>query len=72
MIRKTLILLTTLLFNAFLLLAQEFPENPNKLVSDYTGTLSQNEQNALEQKLVAFNDSTSTQIAVVIIKSVGV
>ncbi len=48
---------------------QNLPEKPNKLVNDYTNTLSQAEIARLEQKLVAFDDSTSTQIAVVLIKS---
>jgi uncharacterized protein len=51
------------------LLAQTFPEKPNRLVNDYTQTLSPEQINQLEQKLVAFNDSTTTQIAVVLIKS---
>lgn len=51
--------------------AQNFPEKPNRLVNDYTGTLSADEINRLEQKLVAFDDSTSTQIAVVLIKSLN-
>ena len=60
-----LLVLTTPIFG------QEFPEKPTHLVSDYTNTLSENEINQLESKLVAFNDSTTTQIAVVIIKSLG-
>jgi len=48
--------------------AQTFPEKPNRLVNDYTQTLSVDQINQLEQKLVAFDDSTSTQIAVVLIK----
>ncbi len=40
---------------------------PPRLVNDYTGTLSSGERDALERKLVAFNDSTSTQIAVVLV-----
>lgn len=48
---------------------QSFPEQPKTLVNDYTQTLSANERTALEQKLVAFDDSTSTQIAVVLIES---
>lgn len=52
--------------NAF---GQDFPAKPNRLVNDYTNTLSAAEVNALEQKLVAFDDSTSTQIAVVLIRS---
>ncbi|UOE50558.1 TPM domain-containing protein [Mucilaginibacter sp. SMC90] len=51
--------------------AQDFPERSNTLVNDYTNTLSQADKQQLETKLVAFNDSTSTQIAVVILKSVG-
>jgi uncharacterized protein len=49
--------------------AQEFPEKPSppRLVNDYAGLLSNQEINALEGKLVAFNDSTSTQIAIVIV-----
>ena len=49
--------------------AQTFPEKPNTLVNDYTNTLSADQVSQLEHKLVAFDDSTSTQIAVVIIKS---
>lgn len=51
--------------------AQDFPERSNTLVTDYTNTLSPADKQQLEHKLVAFNDSTSTQIAVVILKSVG-
>lgn len=51
--------------------AQNYPPQPNppKLVVDYAITLSSYEAQLLEQKLVAYNDSTSTQIAIVIIKS---
>lgn len=49
----------------------DFPSRANRLVTDFTNTLSQSEQNQLEQKLVAFNDSTSTQIAVVLMRSTG-
>ncbi len=38
---------------------------PQRLVNDFAGILSAAEVNALEQKLVHFNDSTSTQIVVV-------
>lgn len=49
------------------LFAQDIPDKPvpPRLVNDFAGMLSSQEVNALEQKLVAFNDSTSTQIAVV-------
>lgn len=49
--------------------AQEFPAKSNRLVNDYATLLSADEVNTLEQKLVAYNDSTSTQISIVIIKS---
>jgi uncharacterized protein len=55
----------------FLSFADDFPARSSRLVTDYTNTLSQDEQVSLEQKLVAFNDSTSTQIAIVILGSVG-
>ncbi len=49
--------------------AQEFPEKPvpPRLVNDFAGMLSENEAGILEHKLVAFDDSTSTQIAIVIL-----
>ncbi|QTE40317.1 TPM domain-containing protein [Mucilaginibacter gossypii] len=52
-------------------IAQDFPERSNTLVTDYTNTLNPADKQRLETKLVAFNDSTSTQIAVVILKSTG-
>lgn len=51
--------------------AQEFPPKPNTLVNDYTGSLSAQQKQNLEQKLVAYDDSTSTQIAIAIVKTVG-
>ena len=46
-------------------------QKPTRLVNDYTNTLTADQQQTLENKLVAFDDSTSTQIAVVIIPSMG-
>lgn len=51
--------------------AQDYPAKPTTLVNDYTGTLSEAQKQQLEQKLVAFDDSTSNQISIAIIKSVG-
>lgn len=47
------------------------PERPSppRLMNDFTGTLSRTEINTLENHLVAFNDSTSTQIVVVFVNS---
>lgn len=60
--------LTIIGFAAF---SQEFPTKPTTLVNDYTNTLSASQKQQLEQKLVAFDDSSSTQIALAIIKTVG-
>lgn len=53
--------------------AQDFPEPPSppRLVNDFAGVLQAGEAAQLEQKLVAFNDSTTTQISVVFIRSTG-
>jgi uncharacterized protein len=45
--------------------------DPPRLVNDMAGMLTYNDTKALEQKLDAYNDSTSTQIAVVIISSLN-
>jgi uncharacterized protein len=47
------------------------PEKPKLQTSvyDYIGLLSSTDKNALEQKLIRYSDSTSTQIVVAIIKS---
>jgi uncharacterized protein len=45
--------------------------NPPKLVNDFAGILSDNNLQSLEEKLVAYNDSTSTQICIVTVKSIG-
>lgn len=49
--------------------SQDFPDKPAPpcLVNDFTGFLNKDEVGALERKLVVFNDSTSTQIAIVIV-----
>ncbi|WP_462266769.1 TPM domain-containing protein [Mucilaginibacter sp.] len=51
--------------------AQKLPPKSNTLVTDFTNTLSEDDKQRLEQKLVAFDDSSSIQVAVVMIKSVG-
>ena len=63
----TLILILTGLTCA---LSQDLPAKPvpPRLVNDFAGFLSRSEQNMLEHKLVAFDDSTSTQITIVIVK----
>lgn len=43
------------------------PPDPPRLVNDYTGTLTAQQIDILERKLVAYNDSTSTQFLVLLV-----
>ncbi len=43
------------------------PPSPARLVNDYANILTEDQRQALENKLVLFSDSTSTQVAVVIV-----
>lgn len=51
--------------------AVEFPPKPNppRLVNDYTGTLDERQKEELESRLLSFHDTTSVQIAVVILST---
>src|SRR5690606_22289460 len=55
------------------LFAQDFPtiSNPPRLVNDFAKILNSQEVQYLEQKLVAYDDSTSTQITIVTLNSIG-
>ncbi|NQU86027.1 MAG: TPM domain-containing protein [Mariniphaga sp.] len=55
----------------FQIIAQDIPSRPNppKLVNDYASVLSRNERSNLEIELENFARETSTQIVIVIIKS---
>ena len=70
---KKILFCFTFLLCTFALFAQTIPERPNppRLVNDFTNTLTPDQKQALEEKLVAFDDSTSTQIAVVIITTLN-
>ncbi|HTD92671.1 MAG TPA: TPM domain-containing protein, partial [Chitinophagaceae bacterium] len=50
-----------------------YPERPNppRLVNDFTNTLQPEQVQALEQKLIAYDDSTSNQVVVVIVSRTG-
>ncbi len=58
-----------ILFGISSIQAQDIPDRPTppRLVVDYAGILSDAERNALENKLVRFNDTTSNQILLVLI-----
>lgn len=72
--RKYLLILL-LLFSAgaFAQIDKYVPDKPtpDSLVTDRTGTLTLYQRAELESKLVAYDDSTSNQIAVVIIPTTG-
>lgn len=71
---KSLLLISILLILTGISFAQEtIPEKPvpPRLVNDFAQILSQDELQNLEAKLVAFNDSTSVQIAIVIVPTLG-
>ena len=61
------LLLVLLTFGTTLKAQLPSPPNPPRLVNDYTGTLTAHQVNILEHILVAYNDSTSTQILVLLV-----
>ena len=62
-----LALLLVLFFGTGLKAQLPKPSNPPRLVNDYTGTLSASQISTLEHKLVTYNDSTATQILVMLV-----
>ena len=74
MIKQLLVIFSFLFFStAIAQIEKELPARPvpQKLVTDYTNTLAPDQREALEQKLTAFDDSTSIQVALVIIETTG-
>jgi uncharacterized protein len=63
------ILLLAIVLSSSILFAQELPApmDPPRLVNDFAGLLNQDEVARLETKLRAYNDTTSTQIYIVIV-----
>jgi uncharacterized protein len=64
---------TALLLCPMLVRAQQVPPKPNppRLVNDLAGVLVPAQTDALEKKLDAYSDSTSTQLAIVLVPTVG-
>lgn len=74
--KKLPLLLFLIIAFPVVLLAQkdnDIPDAPNppRLVNDFAGVLNDRELNTLEQKLRKYHDTTSTQIAVVIMKNIN-
>jgi len=70
---RFLFFLTLLSVFSWTVNGQDIPARPEppRLVNDFAGILSADEIQNLENKLVTFNDSSSTQITVVIVKSLN-
>ena len=60
------ILMLAIPFGTF---SQEFPDKSNRLVNDYSNTLSASELNVLEDLLVKYERESSVQIAIVVMKT---
>jgi uncharacterized protein len=71
MSKLKILLASVLLFVSFLTVAQNIPARPSppRLVNDFAGVLSPQEEQQLERELVAYDDSTSNQIAIVLINT---
>lgn len=66
-------LLISFLLTNIIWAQSDFPPvpNPPSLVNDFSNTLTTNEKDRLERKLLAYNDSTSSQVTIVMIRSLG-
>lgn len=55
------------------LFAQAIPDSPKppRLVNDFANILTSEEVSNLEQKLISYEDSTSNQVSIVLVKSLG-
>jgi uncharacterized protein len=71
--KKILLIPIMLIISICSIWAQDIPAKPNppKLVNDFASQLSADQKARLEQKLVAYNDSTSSQIVIVIVPTTG-
>jgi len=71
--KSCLVLIVLLFIGATEIFGQDFPKpmDPPRLVNDYVGILSDSEFRTLELKLERYEDSTTNQVAVVIVNSTG-
>src|SRR5690554_6822566 len=73
LLKNRFLLIFLLLFFSSEISAQDIPEPmvPYRLVNDFANIFSKAENQALEQKLLNYNDTTSTQIYVVTVSDLG-
>src|SRR5690554_8315 len=73
LLKNKFLLIFTLLLLSIEVTAQDIPDPmvPYRLVNDFANIFSGAESQALEQKLLAYNDSTSTQIYVITVSDLG-
>jgi uncharacterized protein len=66
-----IVLASVLMLWSLVTTAQNIPQKPNppRLVNDLAGVLSPDEEQRLEQQLVAYDDSTSNQVAIVLVNT---
>lgn len=72
-INKALLLSLSCLLLPLLALAADLPERPRppKLVNDLANVFSREQQNTLEQKLIALDEANSTQVVIVTVQTTG-
>ena len=70
---KKIVVLFVLIFGTFAQAQYQIPEKPSLQTSvyDYAKLLSDNEKIQLEEKLIKYSDSTSTQIVVITIEDLN-
>jgi len=68
-----LILFLTAGLNLFAQVQKDLPPipNPARFVNDFAGVLNQSDKQALESKLKAYYDSTSSQLTIILVHSIG-
>lgn len=73
LIKHTILFILLLVIPFSTLLAVDIPQRPEppRLVNDFSNTLSSSQISLLEQKLIRYNDTTSTQIVVVMMSDLG-
>lgn len=69
--KRTILLFFSLCYSLLLWAGIPPRPDPPRLVNDYAGVLTTEQINELENRLVAFNDSTSNVICVVIVSDLG-